>query len=384
MAHELTIRANGAAEMAYTGAKGWHGLGNELAAGATIEQWIQAAGMDWHIRRAVARYFADPEGSNDCSMLLPMDEKSILFRSDNLTPLGMVSPDYQIVQPAQVLEFFRDLVSDHGMTLETAGTLFGGKKFWALAKIAEQAVVPGDMVGGYLLLSTSADGSMATEARQTTIRVVCNNTLRAAKMEDGSAAPVVKLSHRSAFCDQKVKAQLGLSRENFERGMEALRRLAAVPVSNLDAADFVRQLLRPEEHAAKVKADATRAQIADAARIAEEQAATGENPFASLMARTLSPVAVEASAQASSAEEKAKRAPKGEGKILELFAGAAIGNALPGAGGTAWGLVNAVTEYFDHHASAKSADHRQSAAMFGDSDKVKETAYQMALTRFAS
>lgn len=46
MAHELTLNAlTGAAEMAYVGAKPWHGLGQQLAAGATIEQWKAAAGM---------------------------------------------------------------------------------------------------------------------------------------------------------------------------------------------------------------------------------------------------------------------------------------------------------------------------------------------------
>src|SRR6202044_3294118 len=102
--------------------------------------------------------------------------------------------NFKIVQPGAVLEFFRDLTAAAGFTLETAGTLFGGKRFWALAAIGETASIadPADKMKGYLLLSTACDGSMATEARYTTVRVVCNNTLSSAR----SAGAKVRVTHR--------------------------------------------------------------------------------------------------------------------------------------------------------------------------------------------
>ena len=39
---------------------------------------------------------------------LEMPEQIVLFRNDNLQPLGVVSKKYQVVQPREVLEFFRD------------------------------------------------------------------------------------------------------------------------------------------------------------------------------------------------------------------------------------------------------------------------------------
>lgn len=365
MAHELTIRANGAAEMAYVGVRPWHGLGQQLTAGATIEEWKRAAGMDWTIRRAIARYFTDADDSRDCCELREFAGETVLFRSDSGAPLGMVSPAYEIVQPGAVLEFFRDLVADHGMALESAGTLFGGRRFWALAKMSEESVaVDADKVGGYLLLCTSADGTMETEARQTTVRVVCNNTLRMARHEDGGRAPVVKLSHRSAFCDKRVKAELGLARDNFARGMDVARALAQVRVTDAAAQDYVRRLLRPME-AAK----------ADAAAIVAQNAAAGttDDSFAALMRR----------AATIPAEPVKTRAPKGEGQILELFANSAMGGTLNGAQGTAWGLVNAVTEYVDHHATARTQDHRATSAWFGTGDDLKMRALDLAQTHFA-
>lgn len=346
MAHELTIRADGRAEFAFTGAQAWHGLGQELPAGAPIEQWRTAAGMDWTIRRSVARFFADEDTRADCFELCEVPGETVLFRSDSRAPLGIVSPDYEIVQPAQVLEFFRDLVAQHDMTLESAGTLFGGRRFFALAKLGEQTIVGADRVGGYLLLCTSADGTMATEARQTTVRVVCNNTLRLARSEAGGAVGPVKLNHRQAFCDRRIKDQLGLSRDNFARGIAHAQELARIKVSNLAAADFVRRLLRPTETAKDPAAMA-------AAAIAQAAAAAPAKP---------------------------QRAPRGEAAILELFASSAMGGTLAGAEGTAWGLVNAVTEYVDHHATARSADHRRSSAWFGDGDALKLRALELAPT----
>ena len=102
----------------------------------------------------------------------------MLYRSDTKAPLSVVSQRYHTVQPRDVLEFYRDLTEVSGYELETAGVLKGGRKFWALARTGQGAALKdNDQVNGYLLLATSCDGTLATTATPTTIRVVCNNTL---------------------------------------------------------------------------------------------------------------------------------------------------------------------------------------------------------------
>ncbi len=121
----------------------------------------------------------------------------MLYRSDTKTPLSVVSNRYQVVQPREVLEFYRDLTEVSGYELETAGVLKGGRKFWALARTGQSTALKGnDQIIGYLLLATSCDGTLATTATPTTVRVVCNNTLTIAL--DGTAR-AIKVPHNTRF-----------------------------------------------------------------------------------------------------------------------------------------------------------------------------------------
>ena len=168
MSHELTTRADGRVEFAYLASDGtpWHGLGQALEDGTSLDAWREAAGMDWKIRRSEIRFNVSRENE----VLIKMPEQHVLFRSDNNQPLGVVSNRYQVVQPGEVIEFFRDIAKAGGLELSAAGTIYGGKRFWATAKIGEAAPASvADKIGGYILISTSADGSLSTEVRRTTV-----------------------------------------------------------------------------------------------------------------------------------------------------------------------------------------------------------------------
>ncbi len=337
MAHELTIRATGKAEMAYVGDTPWHGLGEALTEGAAIEEWQRAAGMDWRVARSRVRYGEGPAQR-------VFDGRHVLFRSDTKDPLGIVSPQYKLVQPGEVLEFFRDLTEAAGFQLHTAGTLFGGRSFWALAKMGAEATVLGqDRVGGYLLLSTSCDGTRATQARFTTVRVVCNNTLT---MAHGAKANV-SIPHSSHFDAGAVKARLGVGATLFSEFMTEARALAKRPVTLSTAEAQVTKIL----------------------------------------------IAAKATSRAS---DRVRESTAFQG-ILNLFTSSAMGGTFVSSEGTAWGLLNAVTEYVDHRAGTRRssaptspdthanslgtatsrgtlASNRLNSAWFGDGEKLKNIA----------
>ena len=353
MAHELTMTA-GKAEMAYTGALAWHGLGQQLAAGATIEQWLKAAGMEWTIRKTAIRYFADRASTDERTD----DESVMLIRSDTGARLGIVSPDYNIVQPYEVLEFFRDLVEGQGFQLETAGTMFGGRRYWALAKITEATVAGWDRIGGYLLLTTSADGSFASEARETTVRVVCNNTLSMAVAKI-PGKHFAKINHRQVFDAKAMKLQLELGGEHFAQFAELANQLTNAKVTNAAADDFILRLLRGAS--------------ADEQIVEQVKLETKGNTLADLLALPFTPKTY---------DEEQKRRPRGADTILALFDGLGLGSTQAGSSGTAWGLVNAVTEFYDGHATAKTPDHRMASAWYGRGSEVKVRAFDAAVAEF--
>src|SRR3989344_4786101 len=188
--------------MAYAGAAPWHGLGNQLTQKQPIEVWQREAGMDWQIQESPVHFKSDTIGTLGAIHSFP--EQKVLFRSDTKAPLSVVSNRYHTVQPREVLEFYRDLTEVSGYELETAGVLKGGRKFWALARTGQGAVIKGnDQVNGYLLLATSCDGTLATTATPTTVRVVCNNTLTIAL--DGTNR-AIKVPHNTRF-DSSVRSE---------------------------------------------------------------------------------------------------------------------------------------------------------------------------------
>ncbi|CAB4121464.1 LGT_TIGR03299, phage/plasmid-like protein TIGR03299 [uncultured Caudovirales phage] len=321
MAHELTIRADGYTEMAFVGELPWHGLGQELPEGADMATWRKAAGMDWTIEKSPV-YYQDKD-SVGTDFKYGFIGQNVLYRSDTKAPMSVVSDRYKPVQPAEVLDFFKDLVEESGFRLHTAGTLFGGKRLWALAETGKFGeVTKGDGVGGFLLLSTSCDKSLATTARFTSIRVVCNNTL---SMATEGRKDCVSFNHSRAFDHNLMKAKLGLAVESFGAFMEMGKYLQSQKLKQAQATEFVRQLvLNP-------------AQLHN-----EEYEYTKHRGFV---------------------------------KIMSLFTEEAKGIELVGQ--TKWGMLNAVTEYFDHHLPARTDDARLNNAWFDTGNTLKAKAIQM-------
>ncbi len=251
MAHELTEREDGFVEMAFTGSRDaiWHGLGNELPEGAPIEDWQRSAGMDWQVLRAPVS-FTVGEGIN--AMTLDFDGREVMYRSDSKAPLAVCSDKFQIVQPGEILEFFRDLVASNGMKLSTAGTLFGGRRFWALAEMGKDFAIDGvDKVKGNLLLTTSVDGSSATTGRFVSTRVVCNNTLTLAMAETG-ASRIVRRSHHSVFDPKAVKIDLGLIDKSWDKFLKEIKQLSETKMDDRQVRSFFEDLVfdpkkQPEE-----------------------------------------------------------------------------------------------------------------------------------------
>ncbi|MCK5874791.1 MAG: hypothetical protein CVV10_07815 [Gammaproteobacteria bacterium HGW-Gammaproteobacteria-14] len=309
-------------QMAYVGRTPWHGLGNRLAEQQSIDVWMEQAGLNWNIRETPVRFINGDK--SHLGEILSFDDHKVLYRSDNRTPLSVVSQRYQVVQPREILEFYRDLTEKSGFELETAGSLKGGRKIWALARTGQSGVLKGnDRTDAYVLLATACDGTMATTAQFTSVRVVCNNTLAVAL--DGRAQSV-KVSHRSVFDADAVKKQLGISVSAWDDFMYRLKALSERKVNPLEAEKVIRNLFQPRPD-----------------------------------------------------QIEQKRNERAMAKVRALFDGAGRGAHLHSSYSTAYGLLNAVTEFVDHERRARSDDHRLDSAWFGQGANLKQQALDQTL-----
>ncbi|MEJ6007745.1 DUF932 domain-containing protein [Paucibacter sp. AS339] len=311
--------------MAYVGETPWHELGSKLPPKQPIEVWADKAGMNWDICSTPVRYMTEQAGT--LGAVMSFADQMVLYRSDTKAPLSVVSDRYQVVQPREVLEFYRDLTEVSGFELETAGVLKAGKKFWALAKTGKESVLKGsDVVKGYLLLATSCDGTLATTATPTTVRVVCNNTLTIAL---NGASSAIKVPHRTSFDALAVKKQLGIAVSQWDSFMYRMKTLSERKVKSHEAMNYFLKVICQSDF-----------QGDSSTRLNNERALK---------------------------------------KVQALFDGTGRGAELAAAKGTAWGLLNAVTEFVDHERKARNQEYRLDSAWFGQGANLKQRALDQAL-----
>ena len=317
MAHMIDM-TNDRANIAFVGVTPWHGLGQELQQGAPIETWLNEAGLDWTAERSKILFETDGR--------IVAGKSEVIYRSDTFTEIGVVSDRYKIVQPKEVLEFYRDLVATQGWTIDVAGSLDGGKRIWALAKTGDGFNVNGtvDRVNSYLLLATSFDGSMATVGKFTSIRTVCQNTLTMS-LNDGQTK--IAVPHSANFNQNKVKESLGIYHDVTSQFAESATRLANRKVKDSEAIKFIKDIIVGKD----VEVD-----------------------------------------------DLSTRASNIVTSIFSKFKGSGAGSQLSTADGTLWGVVNAITEHNTHNAG-HNANNRLRSNWFGQNEKISMTAFEEAL-----
>ncbi|MAN53115.1 MULTISPECIES: DUF932 domain-containing protein [unclassified Marinimicrobium] len=312
--------------MAYVGQTPWHGLGRQLDSGLPVDDWVIQAGMDWEIQESPVRFIA---GQREyLGEIKPFDDHKVLYRSDTHDPLSVVGNRYKVVQPREILEFYRDLTERSGFELETAGVLKGGRKLWALARTGQSTTLKGkDTTKGYVLLATACDGTMATTAQFTSVRVVCNNTLAVAL---GSGAGAVKVPHRSVFDAEAVKQSLGITVSAWDEFMYRMKHLSNRSVKDSEVRHFLLRVM-------------------------------GDPDTASI----------------------SKGTERNMARVQALYDGQGLGADLASSKGTAYGLLTAVTQFVDHERRARSQDNRLDSAWFGQGAALKGRALNQALLMVA-
>ncbi len=171
--------------------KPWHGLGQMVTDYPNSKKALEYAGLDFRVEKRTL--FTSKKSFIPGSERLLIDDYVATVRTDTETVLGVVGSGYETVQNRDAFTFFDTIVKGEGILYETAGALGRGERIFITAKLPSYIKVGReDLIGQYLFLTTSHDGSGSITAAFTPIRIVCNNTLNVALK---NMSNVIKIRH---------------------------------------------------------------------------------------------------------------------------------------------------------------------------------------------
>lgn len=231
MAHELTNTD----KIILHKDKAWHGMGIVVPEAPTVREACDIV-FPWTVIQK--------------KMTVKIDDKTYVvegnclnLRSDTHEQLGLVSDDYQVIQPQQMADFC-EMLSEHGnVKVETAGSIRGGRRVWFLLKGDAFEIGNGDKIYPYCLVSNGFDRATAYRVTPTTIRAVCSNTLHMSIPRNDSGQleqSAIVIRHTENAMDRIEEAKIALKRYGtvLQETKSVMEQMAAKPMTKEDCEKF--------------------------------------------------------------------------------------------------------------------------------------------------
>jgi phage/plasmid-like protein (TIGR03299 family) len=305
--------------MAYYGQTPWHGLGTRSIGVMTAAEALSLGGLAFDVEKQPI-YLGDGTQVAD---------NFATVRTDRLTDnvLGVVGRKYTPLQNVEAFEFFDAIVARQEAIYHTVGSLRMGRRVWILAKMpGEIRVIGDDITEKFVLLTNTHDGTSGVQILLTPVRVVCQNTLRAAL--SGGKGTTFNIRHtrgvRAAV--HQAAEVMGFATVFFKELQQAFQAMATTKLAEADARAYLERCLQID----------------------------AGDPNLSTRSKNI-------------LEDAARRLHAGKG------------TGLPGVRGTVWAAYNGLTELVDHR-SYRSPDVRLDNAWFGGAGQaIKQRAFDEAV-----
>lgn len=289
----------------------------------TVEEAMLQGGLDFEVEQSDV--YTKYKGQE---ILIP-SHKAVV-RDDNSVVLSLMSKNYTPIQNSERAKWANELVSAGSAVFKSVGVIGAGEVSWMLAELPNEVDfgLPNDTLKQYLLFADSYDGSLKFTTKFTTIRPICLNTFHAAMGQNsGIASEHQGFKHTPNVLErmETVRETLGLVDIYYKNLSEELAKLAQKNLTKNEAWGFFQETLG----------------------IVNENQEVSTRLFNKLV------------------------------KLSDLYEGDAIGSEA--AGQTAWGALNAVTEWVDWHATFRGNDEskRLRSAWFGDGEQMKQRAFNL-------
>jgi phage/plasmid-like protein (TIGR03299 family) len=338
MAHGIT----GSDSVGIVGTRGWHGLGKQLPAGHTARDGFRILGIDWPMELAPVyaevQRGVDEEG-NPILRRIRLEGHRAHIRMDNDAPLGVVTDGYQQVTNGDLADLLDSLAGqDAASVLESAGSLFGGRRVFGCIRLPSIIRVGADIVETFVVASNGNGGFAGLNVYPTSIRPECNNMLRWSERDLGKG---ITFRHSGDMAEkiQQARVAMGLAQQEVRAFEKQVHALAGAQLSGGQVRQFM-----------ELAYDRTFGPLPDRTEQPEAFAKLSEKR-AEVLARWMANL-----------EDKRQQ--------------------VAGIRGTAWQALNAVTQWHDWERGRMKADSEQRlhSNLFGQSNRDKQVALKAALS----
>ncbi|WNM70148.1 protein of unknown function DUF932 [Myxococcus phage Mx1] len=269
-------------------------------------------GLNWDVAFAEAGGLVEVDDGNGgkAKKLLMMKGQKLIYREDTKQPLGIVGARYEAFQNSTAFAIVTDLLKETGATLVRAGTFAGGAGTFMSMQLGGFNVGK-DQGEKFLTLVNTHDGSMTYKGLLTPYRIFCSNQIRAALGKYGRDS--FSIRHTNAGKSMLDEAHKAVIQAN--KYYEMFGQMANALVSTKYSARQMREL---------------------AEKLFPVKLAEGEVIEGKIIT-----------------DDDVSTRTKNNREALVSLMETGMGHKETGIVGTAWGALQAVTEYADHHRTTR-------------------------------
>jgi phage/plasmid-like protein (TIGR03299 family) len=245
MAHELDRTADGTGAMFSVRLTPWHREGVLLRDAPSLDEALKLGGLSFEVdvRPLFTRVQQYP-GDASIYGYRQAGSACATVRTDREVVLGIVSRRYQPLQNRDAFGVLEPLLDAGLASLETGGSLRGGRDVWMLVRFNVDSPVVREVFADELvpfgLVSNNHAGQRKVVVQETPIRVVCANTLGLALR---GRARALSVRHTASVEARTVDAARKLWSGLIERYASAARQYQLLKSRHLDTAMFRRLVL---------------------------------------------------------------------------------------------------------------------------------------------
>jgi phage/plasmid-like protein (TIGR03299 family) len=303
----------------------WHGLGKVLRTNPrSVDDALKKAGLDWNVIKAPMYVEV---GKSKRRRFVGVPDYYLTVRTDTMEPLAPVHERYEPVNNRDAFSFLESILGE--LIVETAGSIYGGKRVWMMTRLPDHIEVAGDAIRQYVGVYSGHDAKQAVTTAVTPVRWVCANTISYGLSVASGRHTVRHLGAENLSVRlHEAREALGISVNYYKQFKKVGDKLGTRKLSDGKFEKLLSQLYVVEQ---------------------------------------------------GMGDRAVKNRTEAREMVMAIFQGSLGGRQAKTVGnapGTAWCAVNAVAEYQDHLVQAKGAETRFLRAT-EDPGRTKQRAFEM-------